>query len=190
VVQIQVLKKTPNLLHVCRSCIHILLTGQQRWARGNPDFGKGGNPLKVNKIENRSRATSRQWRVQRCTDEARFRLSRHRRHSRWMTEDRPKSHGLPSAADQSQWRRDASEFNELNVNLPKGKPLQSLLRIFIVFNEPNIWIICALIHDTLKRIRVRRIRKSANSMWPYFIVFPTWASALCIAFSHKVQPSN
>jgi hypothetical protein len=73
---------------------------------------------------------------------------------------------MPSAADQSQWRRDASEFNELNIDLPKGTLLQSLLRIFIVFNEHNIWILCILIHDTLKRIRVGRIRKTANSMWP------------------------
>jgi hypothetical protein len=29
--------------------------------------------------------------------------------------------------------------------------------------NPNV-----LIHDALKRIRVRRIRKSANSMWPAF----------------------
>jgi Zn-dependent M16 (insulinase) family peptidase len=33
--------------------------------------------------------------------------------------------------------RDASEFNKLNFDLPKGKLLQSLLRIYIVFNEPN-----------------------------------------------------
>jgi hypothetical protein len=31
--------------------------------------------------------------------------------------------GIPSAADQSQWRRDASEFSELNIDLPKGKLL-------------------------------------------------------------------
>jgi hypothetical protein len=76
--------------------------------------------------------------------------------------------GMPSAADQSQWRRDASEFNTLNIDLPKGKLLQSLLRIYIVFNEPNPWIICVLIHDTLKRIQVRRIRKSVYSMWPHY----------------------
>jgi hypothetical protein len=73
---------------------------------------------------------------------------------------------MPSAGDQSQWRRDASAFNELNIDLPKGKLLQGLLRIYIVFNEPNPWILCVVINDTLKRIRVRRIRKSANSMWP------------------------
>jgi hypothetical protein len=45
---------------------------------------------------------------------------------------------MPSAAYQSQWRRDASEFNELNIDLPKGKLLQSLVRIYIVFNEPAV----------------------------------------------------
>jgi hypothetical protein len=61
---------------------------------------------------------------------------------------------MPSAADQSQWRRDASEFNnELDIDLPKGKLLQSLLRIFVVFNEPNIYMnYCVFIHDTLKRL--------------------------------------
>jgi hypothetical protein len=82
---------------------------------------------------------------------------------------------MTPAEDQSQWRRDASEFNELNIDLPKGKLLQSLLRIFIVFNEPDIWIRCVLIHDTLKRIRVRRIRKSVNSMWP-----PESQSCFCL----------
>jgi hypothetical protein len=77
-----------------------------------------------------------------------------------------KSQGMPSAADQSQWRRDASELNTLNIDLPKGKLLQNLLRIYNEFNEPKPWILCVLIHDTLKRIQVRRIRKSANSMWP------------------------
>jgi hypothetical protein len=55
-------------------------------------------------------------------------LSRHRRQSRWTTEDRPKSQGMPSAADQSQWRRDASEFNELNI------------RDASEFNELNIYL--------------------------------------------------
>jgi hypothetical protein len=77
---------------------------------------------------------------------------------------------MPNAADQSQWRRHASEFKKVNIDLPKGKLPLSLLRIYIVFlkwtNEPNPWILCVLIHDTLKRIRVRRIRKSTNSMWP------------------------
>jgi hypothetical protein len=40
---------------------------------------------------------------------------------------RPKSQGIPSAADQSLCRRDASEFNKLNIDLPKGKLLQSLI---------------------------------------------------------------
>jgi hypothetical protein len=46
---------------------------------------------------------------------------------------------MPSAADQSQCRHDASEaseFNELNIDLPEGKLLQSLLRIFIVLMNP------------------------------------------------------
>jgi hypothetical protein len=63
------------------------------------------------------------------------------------------------ARGQSQWRRDASEFYKLNIDLPKGKLLQSFLRInYIVFNEPNPRILCVLIHDTWKRIQVRRIR--------------------------------
>jgi hypothetical protein len=44
---------------------------------------------------------------------------------------------MPSAADQSQGCRDASEFKKVNIDLPKAKLLQSLLRIYIVFNEPN-----------------------------------------------------
>jgi hypothetical protein len=36
-----------------------------------------------------------------------------------------------------QTKSDASEFNKLNIDLPKGKLLQSLLRIYIVLNEPN-----------------------------------------------------
>jgi hypothetical protein len=88
----------------------------------------------------------------------------------WRSTKKP---GNTQYTDQSQWRRDASEFNELNIDLPKGMLLQSLLLIYIVYNviyivynEPNPWILCVLIHDTLKRIRVRRIRKSVNSMWP------------------------
>jgi hypothetical protein len=112
-------------------------------------------------------ATLRQWR-QRCTDDLRAidvraggqlkidqkACGRGRSScARW---------GIPSAADQSQWRHDASEFNKLNIDLPKGKLLQNLLRIYIVFNEPNQWILCALFNSWyLERIQVRRIRK-----WP------------------------
>jgi hypothetical protein len=44
-------------------------------------------------------------------------------------------------------------LNELNIDLPKGKLLQNLLRIYIVFNERNQRILCVLINDTLERIQ-------------------------------------
>jgi hypothetical protein len=54
--------------------------------------------LKAPKIENVLHAND-VIEVYRCECRG---LSRHQRYSRWTTEDRPKSQGMPSAADQSQ----------------------------------------------------------------------------------------
>jgi hypothetical protein len=104
------------------------------------------------KIENRSRASSRQW--------------RHRGVQMWIPLTFAVIAGGRLKIDQKARECcDASEFNKLNIDLPKGKLLQGLRRIYR-FTSNLYRIQCVLIHDTLKRIRVRRIRKSANSMWP------------------------